>query len=230
MRAWGSPCVFSGIRTAGGDRSVVAVQPEVAQQRDLGAVVDQLAVECSTRTARALSAQGPSAGPQGSASSSSVQPRPGQPGGIRHVELRERACRPSRRSRRSGSRPRDRRSAPCTRAPSTPTTRWASRQPIVVTGAGSGPASRSRRRRRRGLRPLGVGLTPRMQAPGAGGRLPVVLGVGQPLEARAQLAVPVRVDLLHEQGVQGGRCRRHGSSVPTKQDRNLSSVSAILGP
>ena len=76
------------------------------------------------------------------------------------------------------------------------------RQAIVVNGTGSGSGQREvedevTSAHRRG----GGAVGPRAQVPTTGDRLPRVLVVGQAVQSRPQLVVPVPRQLIHQFGV-----------------------------
>src|SRR4051794_9262977 len=82
------------------------------------------------------------------------------------------------------------------RSPKTPTMRWPSRQAMVVTG---GVRFRKPEVNREGAAAGldgSLGLTAGTDAPTIGGGLPQVLIVVQPVQARAQLLLPVPAQLF----------------------------------
>ena len=204
--------------------SVGAVSVEVAEQGDLGAVVDHLAVDVGDQRRQRLvgvRTLGRSARP-GQALLAEARGRP-RPSG----RSRRRAGRAHRRRSRgtstSRSRPAGRRSG--TRCGRRGRRRRGGRaaSEIVVTGAGTGSGY---------AKSIVVAVAVDVDVPGPGHRLPQVLVVGEAVEPGSQLADPVVLELVEQQLVPGaGSCVVVMSttlSPPSGQDR--SAIGGILGP
>ena len=155
--------------------------------------------------------------------------RPATQRGVAVVELGQRRRPRSRRTSTTRSRRADRRSATALRAPRTPTMTCASRQAIVVTGAGSGSGNAksmvTRRTRLHRCVPVPRGRT--FQA--AGHRLPEVLVVGEAVEPGAQLARSSASSIWsRRRGFQARLSCGHGASLPAHSGQDLSAIGGRL--
>ena len=174
---------------------------EVPEQQDLGAVVDDLAVDVEDELGVGVLGERALGGPDRPAEvlEAEARPRPWSSGRTprraRPARWRRRRPRP-----RSGSRSGRRPKCEALRWPKMPTRMWAMRQAMVVTGAGSGSGnskSATQVAAPGGLWRCGPPARGRMLQAALHG-LPQVLLVGEAVEHRPEVVLPVPAELEGE--------------------------------